>query len=442
MCGTWFIHVCDVTHSNLNHMIHNTGKIDRVDEHLHAATHCITMQHTAAHSYIYVWTRLMQICDMTHSYVRHDSFILVTWLIHTWDMTHSYVRHASFILETCLTVCATRRIHMWDMIHSSVWHDSCTCVTWLIMLGILRGSIRTYTHICVHVMYISDCYLFVTCEWVIKYVWRCTDELCHIHEWVRSLTEWAMSHTRVHLDMFLYHVSDHSLVRPSKETYIPSKVTYKPSKETISFDWYVRPFSCKAKSNSGRRTNKPGDHGVVCVRCSEVQFDAVWCSMLRCGAVCCSVMQCVADSLQSVTVARRLHSSSAGKAHMLLNAHTQQPPFQAYVTTNGPYIIVTNNGPYVMTCTHITAHILYVINNVMPNGPYIYISQTTAHTHKQRHIFHMSQTTARMKLLYIRDDVNLAQLVRARDCQSWGRHFDSSKDSKNRKPKSTWIWGT
>ena len=39
----------------------------------------------------------------------------------------------------------------------------------------------------------------------------------------------------------------------------------------------------------------------------------------------------------------------------------------------------------------------------------------------------------------IRDDVNLAQLVRARECQSRGRRFDSGKNSKNQELKSTWI---
>jgi len=61
---------------------------------------------------------------MTHSYERHDSFILETWLIHMRDMTHhmrdmthSYERHDSFIWETWL-------IHMRNMTHSYERHDS------------------------------------------------------------------------------------------------------------------------------------------------------------------------------------------------------------------------------------------------------------------------------------------------------------------------------
>jgi len=34
-------------------------------------------------------------CDITHSYVRHASFIRVTCLIHTRDMPHSYVQDDS-----------------------------------------------------------------------------------------------------------------------------------------------------------------------------------------------------------------------------------------------------------------------------------------------------------------------------------------------------------
>jgi len=88
-----------------------------------------------------VWSPV--VCDVTHSYVRHDSFICKTWLVHMWDMTRSYVlsgvpevvsvcicdvtnscvRHDSFIRETWL-------IHMWDTTRSYVRHDSFICETW------------------------------------------------------------------------------------------------------------------------------------------------------------------------------------------------------------------------------------------------------------------------------------------------------------------------
>jgi len=38
---------------------------------------------------------LLHMCDMTHSYVWHDSFLGVTWLIHMCDMTYSYVWYDS-----------------------------------------------------------------------------------------------------------------------------------------------------------------------------------------------------------------------------------------------------------------------------------------------------------------------------------------------------------
>jgi len=60
----------------------------------------------------------MHTCDVTH-------FISVAWLIHKCDMTHSYVWHDSFIRVTWL-------FHMHDMTFPYVWHDSSMSVTWLI----------------------------------------------------------------------------------------------------------------------------------------------------------------------------------------------------------------------------------------------------------------------------------------------------------------------
>ena len=95
-------------------------------------------QHSSSATWL-IHTTPTQMCDKTHSYMRHDSFIYVTWpihtsdmshscvpwLIHTCDMTHSYVCHDSFMCVPCL-------IHVCAMTHSYVWHDSFICVPWLI----------------------------------------------------------------------------------------------------------------------------------------------------------------------------------------------------------------------------------------------------------------------------------------------------------------------
>ena len=71
---------------------------------------------------------LMNMCDMTHSYEWHDSFICVTWLIHVW---HNSVIHVTWIIHTC------------DVIHSYEWHNSFTVVTLLI-----HGCDMTHSYVC------------------------------------------------------------------------------------------------------------------------------------------------------------------------------------------------------------------------------------------------------------------------------------------------------
>ena len=112
-------------------------------------------------SFMYV-TSLIHMCNMTHSHVRHDSFIMC-------DMTDSYVCKGNVTQsiaadrsdvkdmdESC--PCETWRIHVWhdsfmcatwlihvrrspwrrpckcDMTHSYVWHDSFIYVIWLIRM--------------------------------------------------------------------------------------------------------------------------------------------------------------------------------------------------------------------------------------------------------------------------------------------------------------------
>jgi len=60
---------------------------------------------------------LIHVCDMTHSYVWHVSFMCATWLIHMCGMSHSCVRHDSFI-------CMTRLIHVCDQTHADMTHMS------------------------------------------------------------------------------------------------------------------------------------------------------------------------------------------------------------------------------------------------------------------------------------------------------------------------------
>jgi len=77
-----------------------------------------------------------------HSYMWHDSFIYVTWLIHMCDMTHSFVRYDSFICDVTnsymrldsLTTNSVWAIfdQIYDMNHSYVQHDSFICAPWLI----------------------------------------------------------------------------------------------------------------------------------------------------------------------------------------------------------------------------------------------------------------------------------------------------------------------
>ena len=67
----------------------------------------------AAHDSFKCVTRLIHMCDRTHSYVWQDSCICVTGCIHMCDRTHSYVWQNSF-------TCVPRLIHMCDKTLSCV----------------------------------------------------------------------------------------------------------------------------------------------------------------------------------------------------------------------------------------------------------------------------------------------------------------------------------
>jgi len=176
ICVTWLVDVCDVTYSYVQHdwiicvvswlnfmyiMIPGTTPVAHTHtatlcnthcntlQHSATATHCNTLQHTCTENSCrsYGWhesiicatwlmervplsfirvTWLIRMCDMTHLYVRHDSYVwrdscmCATWLIHMCNMTKSYVHMTpgSF----------TPVVYMFDMARSNVWHDSFTWV--------------------------------------------------------------------------------------------------------------------------------------------------------------------------------------------------------------------------------------------------------------------------------------------------------------------------
>jgi len=132
LCATWLIHLCDMPHNS-----DANGLVAQIPE----ASHICAMTHS--------------MCDMTHSYVWHDSRLRRKWTrgSNRWSKSHMchdsfYVRHDSFICVTCLRIqtqmdswlkslkqvtyapwlilcatwlilCATWLIHMCDMTHNS-----------------------------------------------------------------------------------------------------------------------------------------------------------------------------------------------------------------------------------------------------------------------------------------------------------------------------------
>jgi len=164
-------------------------------------------------------------CDMTHSYVWHDSFIRVTWLIRTCDTTHSspkvaaseglWLIHMCVMAHGCVTkliqTCdvtwlvdiwatkvggklrfydwfqfVTRLIDMCDMTHACVWHDSWVRETWLVEMCDMTDS-------CIYERHTDDMmevlemfehihfYMDVVYMWIYIYICICVCLYIHVH---------------------------------------------------------------------------------------------------------------------------------------------------------------------------------------------------------------------------------------------------------------------
>jgi len=135
ICVTWLIRVCDMTHSYVRRV----------------STSYMCQKHTHTNESCHTYERVMFVtpmhCDVTHSYVWHDAFLSVIWL-----MSHIWMSHVIHINESCHTyewamlhiwislLSVTWLIYMCDMTHSYVWHDSFICVTWRIHMCDMTNS--------------------------------------------------------------------------------------------------------------------------------------------------------------------------------------------------------------------------------------------------------------------------------------------------------------
>jgi len=154
---TWLIHTCDVIHFScvmwLNHV-------------------CDITHPYAWHDSVIYAKWLIHMCDMTYQYVWYDSFICVAWL-HPYDMTRSFVWHELFLCgvtysyvwyDSCIcaawlpTVCIGCCVN--KSTDSYLRHDSFIRLTWLIHVS--RDSFIRVTwllHMCgvTHVSGSVDC---------------------------------------------------------------------------------------------------------------------------------------------------------------------------------------------------------------------------------------------------------------------------------------------
>jgi len=229
--------LCDMTHPFM-----------RRDSFIRATSHG-----TQWHDSFMCGTWLIHVCDMTQLWVANDLLLRDTsstggggtWPIHMWDLTHSCVQHESFVCDTRLAfmcdiidemrvwhnsiTCVTRFIRACDMAYSHVWLDLCVRVTWLtlkcmtsstrcVLIDVcvcgcmcVHGCVRVWTrwficatcliHVC-DVTHIYMCHYTFILNVTYLHMWCVENESCHIRLQAFKIVscckyEWAMSYLRM-----------------------------------------------------------------------------------------------------------------------------------------------------------------------------------------------------------------------------------------------------
>jgi len=168
--------------------------------------------------YVHVCDMTIHMCDMTHSYVRHDSFISVTGLIYVWQhqskSSHmrSYAWHYSFTCVTLLIyICDMAYSYGWhgsfmcDMprhqgtsSHGGVWHESFMCdVTHIVMVVCDMNHWCVTWHICVTWLIYVRYGLFASGKWmkrVSMHVCGMTVYLCDMTVYLCVCLTWNTLH--------------------------------------------------------------------------------------------------------------------------------------------------------------------------------------------------------------------------------------------------------
>jgi len=166
-------------------------------------------------------TWFIHICDMVHSYLRHDSFTRVTWLIYNFEMAHIYVWRDSLLhvlsktqqdVTWLIYMCDRTRLYVWhdsftrlellvyDITRLRSWRDSFMCVTWLRMCDM------TYSYAW-HDLFTCVTWLIQMCDMTYEHVWHdsfiCVTWLIHIGTWLFRMC--YISHAQAS-DMTYSHV--------------------------------------------------------------------------------------------------------------------------------------------------------------------------------------------------------------------------------------------